>query len=223
MFENCIEPGALRILEKLNDCGILANGKFYLAGGTGLALQLGHRVSEDLDFFTDLLFKPQEILSQLQGKMDVTVVRIDSGTVHLMIDGQAKVSFLYYPYKLIFPPIFFKGCSLADYRDIAAMKLIAIAQRGSRKDFVDYYYLLRNRMDFSQVRDIIKNKFAGIQYSYPHLLRSIGYFEDAEVEPMPLMITSHGQRDLTVKEWNQIKAFLLAIQRNALKELHLDK
>lgn len=219
MYEKNISPEALLALEKLLSAGVLPLYKFYLTGGTGLALHLGHRISEDLDFFTGQSFEPEKVVLQLREKVDITVTDMAPGTLHLICEGVARTSFLYYPYRLLFPLSEFKGCPVADCRDIAAMKLIAIAQRGSKKDFVDLFFLLKKKVELRQLKNIIERKYAGVNYSWPHLLRSIAYFEDAEEDPMPVLTVAGRRRNMKPAEWERIKNYLVEVQKNAIEEL----
>lgn len=219
MFAKNVSPEARRVLEKLLSTGVLSLHKFYLAGGTGLALHLGHRISEDLDFFTGQNFEPEKMVLQLRDNLDITVIDMAPGTLHLICEGVTRTSFLYYPYRVLFPLSEFKGCPVADCRDIAAMKLIAIAQRGSKKDFVDLFFLLRHKIDLQQLKNIIERKYAGVNYSWPHLLRSIAYFEDAEEDPMPVLTVAGRRRNMKPAEWEMIKNYLVEVQKNAIEEL----
>jgi len=219
VFAKNVSPEAHLVLEKLLSVGALSLYKYYLAGDTGLALHLGHRISEDLDFFTAQHFDPEKILLQLRDRLELTVIDTAPGTLHLICGGVVRTSFLYYPYRLLFPLSEFKGCPVADYRDIAAMKLIAIAQRGSKKDFVDLFFLLREKIELQQLKNIIERKYAGVNYSWPHLLRSISYFEDAEEDPMPVLTVSGRRRSMWQEEWERIKDYLVEVQKNAIGEL----
>ncbi len=121
----------------------------YLAGGTGLALQIGHRVSVDFDWFsgTHPLMGADRIrlLAALRASVpageDVSVVREEDGTLAVRVAG-VDVSFFTYPYPVLAPPSVLLGLPLASLADIAAMKLSAIIGRGSRKDFIDLNALL---------------------------------------------------------------------------------
>jgi hypothetical protein len=157
-----------------------------LAGGTGLALQLGHRISKDLDFFRASPFAPAELAAGLAGLGRVAVQGRSAGTLHATLDG-LRVSFLAAESPLLFAGTPYRGLILADPRDIAVMKVIAIGGRGSRKDFVDLFFYLRGGGSLEGVFALIRRRFAGIDYNTYHLLRSLAFFEDAESEPMPRM------------------------------------
>src|SRR5688572_13128244 len=113
---------------------------FYLAGGTGLALQRGHRLSVDVDLFSESDFASNLVRDRLRGLNGLRNLELAPGTLHLELRG-VKVSFLHYPYPLLFPLVDFDGLPVADPRDIACMKLAALANCGTRRDFVDLYLL----------------------------------------------------------------------------------
>ena len=173
---------------------------FYLAGGTALALHLGHRVSADFDFFREESFNPQWLLEQLPAPPRIAVLQEARDTLTVEFRG-VKTSFFAYRHGLIRPletgelPV-----RLASSPDIAAMKLAAIAGRGSRKDFVDLYFICRECFPLKEAFTYLQTKFTDQEYDLYHILRSLTYFADAEGEPMPAM-----HRPVT---WDEIKRFL---------------
>ncbi|MBI3695774.1 MAG: nucleotidyl transferase AbiEii/AbiGii toxin family protein [Acidobacteria bacterium] len=104
--------------------------RFYLAGGTGLALRLGHRQSVDFDFFCGEKFDEDVLLEKVQHASGFALLAQDTQTLHVQI-RRTKVSFLGYPYRLLFPLEAYLGVKVADPRDIACMKISAIAGRGA--------------------------------------------------------------------------------------------
>jgi hypothetical protein len=171
---------------------------FYLAGGTALALQLGHRTSVDFDFFREESFNPQWLLEQLPAPPRVAVLQEARDTLTVEFRG-VKTSFFAYRHKLIRPV---EECRLASIPDIAAMKLAAIAGRGSRKDFVDLYFICRECFPLKESFTYLQTKFTDHDYDLYHILRSLTYFTDAEGEPMPVI-----RQPI---QWEQIKSFLVA-------------
>lgn len=180
--------------------GSLANDEvldgWILGGGTGLALHFGHRYSEDLDLFRSDSFDPDRLAVSMSSIGDVSVQTRDENTLHAVLDG-LRVSFLRAEPPLLFPGNEYRGLVVADPRDIAVMKVVAIGGRGSRKDFVDLYFYLRSGATLDGVLTLLERRFAGLDYNEYHLLKSLAYFEDAESEPMPNMI-----RDV---EWAEIR------------------
>jgi Nucleotidyl transferase AbiEii toxin, Type IV TA system len=172
---------------------------FYLAGGTALALHLGHRRSRDFDFFRAKEFLPQELGSALRGTGELQVLQQARGTLSVMLYG-VPTSFFQYDYPLLRPlhesPW---GLPVADAEDIAAMKLSALAGRGARKDFVDLYVYAQEVAPLEQVFERFREKYRGISVDPYHLIRSLTFFDDAESEPMPEVVAR--------TSWDEIKAF----------------
>jgi Nucleotidyl transferase AbiEii toxin, Type IV TA system len=162
---------------------------FYLAGGTAVALRFGHRRSEDFDWFAPALSRPDGLLSDLQAEgLSLQETQIEAGTVISRIEG-VKISFFEYRYPLLdslgqWPEY---ETDVASVRDLAAMKLLAVAQRGSRKDFIDMYELLQNGGVLRRMLEDFVEKFKADSVS---ALRGLTYFDDAEKEPMPEMLNT---------------------------------
>ncbi len=159
---------------------------FYLAGGTGLALHLGHRRSRDVDLFSYDAFDPESFVHTLQALPEFGVTSKAEGTLHCLLRG-VKVSLLAYPYPLLFPTERLGRLSVADVRDIACMKIAAIAGRATKRDFVDLYLVSRD-LGLPPLLDLFRQKFAQANYSLPHILKSLSYFEEADMDPMPDML-----------------------------------
>jgi hypothetical protein len=174
-------------------------GGFYLSAGTALALQLGHRESEDLDFFTQQFFDPQVLLSALKEAGTLTDVRLDEGTLHARMNT-VKLQFLHYPYPLLEKTHLWNGIQLSSVLDIACTKLITISMRGSKKDFVDMYVILR-MTSLEKLLENLDEKYRDVQYNKPHILKSLVYFVDADMQPMPRMHTS--------LDWSAVKTYLI--------------
>lgn len=173
---------------------------FYLAGGTGLALHLGHRRSVDLDLFSQTEFQPADLRAQLSDLAGLHVRQIVRGTLHLELH-ETLISFSHYPYPLLFPTRQFETVTVADPRDIACMKVDAIASRGSRRDFVDLY-MTAQLYGLNEILAWFTTKYAGAPYNRLHLLKSLSYFADAEREPMPNL--------LVPLEWSTVTHFFLS-------------
>ncbi|KUG22961.1 hypothetical protein ASZ90_007246 [hydrocarbon metagenome] len=128
-----------------------------------------------------------------------------NGTLHATVD-HVMVSFFNYDYGLLFPPIKFEGLMLADERDIGAMKLDAVSSRGSKKDFIDIYELLK-KYTLAELIDFFEKKYAGIRYNMLHILKSLIYFDDADEEPPPLMLHGAGWDDIKQSIRQAVAAF----------------
>jgi hypothetical protein len=196
VFTSTLPPQGQGALELLSSAGILQD--FYLAGGTALALHLGHRLSEDLDFFSPSPVDTLMLKQRLDELDDFQLLGERWGTLHGIFRG-TKVSFLYYRYPLLFPLAKFRGCPVASPEDIAPMKIEAIASRGSRKDFYDLYFIAREIADVRQCLEFYKRKFAGTSFNLYHVLKSLTYFADAEREIEPVLLRR--------VSWNQVKEY----------------
>lgn len=179
-----LEPGALTLLRSL---GLQPELKrFFLVGGTALAIQIGHRRSEDLDLFTLDEFDPAQLLASIKTQvgLPVTVVGTAPNTLNLVI-ADVKVDLIRHGYPLVLEPIRTQSCQLASRSDIAAMKLGAITNRGGKKDFIDLYFLLQE-FSLSNMLNFYKTKYEG--YDIFPVVRSLFYFDDAESDPDPVML-----------------------------------
>jgi predicted nucleotidyltransferase component of viral defense system len=183
---------------------ILTPRHFYLAGGTALALRLGHRRSVDLDWFTaeqiaDAMRLAQEI-RDLGAPFETS--QVARGTLHGRVSG-VRVSLLEYRYPLLAPLVIWPAaaCALASLDDLACMKLSAIAQRGSRKDFVDLYALGREHRPLEEMLRLYQRKYSVADLL--HLVHALAYFDDADRERMPRMLWNVTWRAVkkTIQEW----------------------
>ena len=213
MFTEVISKSRQDLLARLKDSHLLMN--FYLAGGTGAALHLGHRKSEDFDFFSSTGFDPEMLAIALGKREDFEVSNSGAGTLHGLVKD-TKLSFLLYEYPLLFPIVDFHGIVLADLRDIALMKITAIAGRGSNKDFVDLFFICQQTISLGELLlDLFPRKYSSKLYSMYHIMRSLQYFDDAEVNP-PLEM-------LRPMVWNDVKKFFLDETEKLIKENLMDR
>jgi predicted nucleotidyltransferase component of viral defense system len=190
-----IDAETERALESLRSLDIL--DRFYLAGGTGLALRLGHRRSDDLDFFSAAPVDTEWLIRKMKTLSGFAVAAVAPDTLHATLT-RTKVSFLAYPYPVLFRCATFHGVNVADPRDVACMKLAAIASRGSRRDFIDLYFVAKQH-SVLQVLEWFQQKYAQVNYSLTHILKSLNYFEIADKHPMPNM--------LSPLSWEEVKQF----------------
>lgn len=180
MYPQTLYPKTRQVLNEIKTLPIMKG--FYLAGGTALALQLGHRRSIDLDFFSDN-FPKRDLLIQGMEQFDLQITNEAPGTIDMIIDD-VKVSFLEYNYPLLGKLVDFEGTKLASMIDISCMKLSAISSRGTKKDFVDLYVILK-KYTLEQLFDKFEKKFVGVSYQKLIILKSLIYFDDADKEPDP--------------------------------------
>ena len=167
--------------------GVKLVKEFYLAGGTAAALHLGHRESIDFDFFTEVEFPAGKLLEQLAELGQLSVEQQDSNTLLGTLAG-VKVSFFKYPYPLLAETTKLNGIKVAGLSDIVPMKLIAVSQRGTKKDFIDVFYLLEAGWSLEAMFEVVEKKFKGVHYNKLQILKSLTYFEDAERDPEPRML-----------------------------------
>lgn len=174
----------------------LAGGDYYLAGGTALALMEGHRVSVDLDIFTERMPDAEHVVDRLRGQVpEVSVTSLEAGTVYADVQG-VQVSVIEYRYPLLGPTVATDGLALANRDDIAAMKLSAIANRGSRKDFVDLWILLTRHRSLAEYLALYEEKFKVRDVG--HVIRSLVHFDDAERDtPLRLLVDV---------DWEEVKS-----------------
>lgn len=185
---------------------------WYLAGGTALALQAGHRRSVDLDFFTQKgSFKEDILERRLVATQKWKTSFREEGTLYgeLM---QAKVSFIAYPFFLPSRTRLRIGSvRLLTKEDIAVMKIIAVSQRGRKRDFVDLYWYCRNVEPLASLLKRAPQQYPGQEENMPHFLKSLVYFDDAESDPMPTLYFQ--------TSWKAIKAFFRKEVTSIAKEI----
>lgn len=192
------------------ELSFLSKAGCYLAGGTALALQLGHRTSVDFDFYIKKHFKKNTLSDLFQDNLahwPLKILRDFDDTFEIQAGKDIHLSCFYYRYSPLEKYIDISGVKVASIADIAAMKLVAISQRGKRRDFVDMYYLIK---DFG-----LKKIIDWTSQKYPHFdiysgLRGLLYFEDADNDAEIMRIKVF---DKSVK-WPLVKKF---IKREAQK------
>lgn len=201
MHTEILTQAQLAVLDGLSP--ISAVREFYLAGGTALALRHGHRRSIDFDFFRPSAFNAYELLLTLERAFaDLERLPTDESTLYVRLHG-VTTSFFPYPYPLLeaIEPVPW-GFGLASDVDIAAMKIEAVAGRGSRKDFVDLRVLCRAGLTLEAAFGSFDRKYGTRRTDRYHRLRALAYFDDAEREPIP---------DMRIPfDWDEAKQFFTA-------------
>jgi predicted nucleotidyltransferase component of viral defense system len=178
--------------------------QFYLGGGTALALYLGHRHSIDLDWFTqERIADPLRLAQDLRDEgVSFITGRIERGTLHGSVSG-VRVSLLEYRYPLLEPHVSWpeSECLIASLADIACMKLAALTQRGSKKDFVDIYALGLRYQPLPVMLRLYRQKYS--VEDTVHVLYGLAYFHDADKERMPRMLWDTDWRTIkkTIQRW----------------------
>lgn len=180
LFYSAVSPEALELLKEIQGQAILND--FYLVRGTALALYYGHRVSVDLDLFTEKEFETNLLIESLKENYPLKILSQARNSVTLEI-RTVKIDFIRHNYPTINPISLVEGISLASVEDIAAMKFNSTMNRGSKKDFYDIVELLKY-FPLSELIFFHSKKYDfSSQFS---LLKSLVYFEDAEQEPDPV-------------------------------------
>ena len=185
MFEKTLVKGAKDALALLGQGDLLSNS--YLAGGTALALQLGHRVSVDFDFFTTDDFTPRIISQELSKLGQFKEIQADKGSVFGDFKG-VKFSLFTYQYPIVFPLLKYLDLRIADIRDIAAMKIDAISSRGLKRDFVDMFFICQSGHSLNDVMGFYQKKYGKLAFNFIHIQKSLVFFGDADPEEMPKML-----------------------------------
>lgn len=199
MFEQVLSKDAKKSLAVLGKSGLLEDA--YLAGGTALALQIGHRISVDFDFFTPKEFNENIFVRRLKKMLpDFQLERTAAGTV-LGDIKKIRFSLFFYDYPLIFKRHNFSGVNIADIKDIAPMKVAAVSDRGTRRDFIDLYFVIKMKkiLSLHEILKLYDKKFNLLKQNKIHILKSLVYFDDAEKEMMPKMLKN--------VSWKEVKNF----------------
>jgi predicted nucleotidyltransferase component of viral defense system len=157
--------------------------EFILVGGTALALQLGHRISIDIDLFGSCEIDEILFLDKLKANGTIQVLKKSKNILICSVQG-VKVDFVNYQYPWLDKPLEFNNIRMAGLKDIAAMKINAIAGRGSKKDFIDVYYLLQY-FNLNEMIEFYLQKYSdGSEFL---VRKNLTYFGDADMEEMPYM------------------------------------
>ncbi len=178
----------LKALNFLSNKKWLDKSTWYLAGGTALALQSGHRKSVDLDFFTtEKEFNVKTFLTKFIDYQDWQVTVEENSTLYGELLG-AKVSFIAYPF---FVPkqefIKYGSIQILQTLDIAVMKIVAISQRGRKRDFFDLFWCAKNVEPLIDIIRRLPEQYPSVAHDYHHILKSLVYFDDAETDPDPVI------------------------------------
>lgn len=196
-------------LAALGGSGLLDNA--HLAGGSALALHLGHRHSYDFDFYTRKIFSAENFAAALNKIGKFRTSQLEHQNTLLGDFNGAKFSLFYYDYPLIEKPVIFKNIAVAAVSDIAAMKLSAITGRATKRDYIDIFVISQKYSLEKQFRWYQK-KFGALGNNLYFIIKALGYFEDAEADDMPKLIKPIN--------WEAVKEFLVT-QSLRLARKHL--
>lgn len=202
MFEQVLSKDAEKSLAILGNSKIL--GGAYMAGGTALALQIGHRISIDFDFFTTEEFDEKIFVQRVKKTIsDFELEKMEWGTI-LGYIKKTRFSLFFYDYPLLFKTKDFLGVKIADVKDIAPMKIAAIADRGTKRDFIDLYFIIEKEkiLPLKEILELYDKKFRLLKQNRMHILKSLCYFDDAEKGKMPKMLKNIS--------WKEVKEFFIS-------------
>jgi predicted nucleotidyltransferase component of viral defense system len=184
MFDSVLLHETRTLLEKLKPED-LPEGT-YLGGGTAVALYLGHRRSADLDFFTSTEFEEKQWEKKLNHDLGLKLLKRDWQTLIGYID-QVKISIFGYPYPQIGMSEVYRQIPVSSLPDLAAMKLDTLIGRGTKRDFIDVYFLA-HRYTLAALFSFYQQKYGNFEERKLLLKKSLVYFADADKEEMPYML-----------------------------------
>ena len=197
--EETLPHATKKALQYLSGCEWIRSSSWYLAGGTALALQAGHRTSVDLDFFTKEKEFPHASITAYMPEEDWISDIERPGTLYGRLHG-AQISFIAYPFFIPKEPMLHYGTvSVLSARDIAVMKIVAISQRGRKRDFIDLYWYATNKEPLEDVIKRLPEQYPTVAHDYQHIMKALIYFADAEEDPMPVLNFD--------ADWETVKAY----------------
>ncbi len=200
LHNGIVEQRTLELVKKIQT--IPEFKELLLVGGTGLALQLGHRKSIDIDLF-GRIENSENIVEKLKKIGDLKIIST-SQTINIFFLDNIKVDIVNYYYEWLHNPIIYENIKIASIKDISAMKLSAITNRGSKKDFIDLFFLLKKFTLKEMMKFYLKKYSEGNEFI---VLKSLGYFNDAEEEPMPFMFEKIEWKDIKEKIIQEITKY----------------
>ena len=210
LHSKCLLPQAHKLLGSLE--GIVNKHNFTLAGGTALALQIGHRISVDLDFFSEKRFSTDALYRELQKTGLKPIVQQEAeGSLTIMV-SEIKVSLFHYPYTFLDKKLRWKDIDIAGIIDIAAMKVMAITQRGAKRDFADLYFILKD-IPFRKIAENMIQRYGADRINPVNIGKALAYFNDADIDPDPQYCGKE------MPDWNSIKKFFVKNVRQMVMDI----
>jgi len=186
MFETVLSSAAATTFKVLSRQHFMRS--FYLAGGSGCALHIGHRRSQDFDFFSPADFEIFPLHNALRNLGRFVADYSEAGTLVGRLDG-TKISLFHYHYPLLEEAVGYLGGRVASLVDIGCMKIDAISSRGTKRDFVDLFFIHKTLgLDLKTFFGHFERKYGPDGFNRHHVLKGLVYFEDADKEPDPEML-----------------------------------
>ncbi|MBI5356716.1 nucleotidyl transferase AbiEii/AbiGii toxin family protein [Candidatus Collierbacteria bacterium] len=208
MFKSVLSESAQAALAVLAKSKIV--NKAYLAGGSALALRFGHRHSIDFDFFSQMPFDPHEMSAAL-ASIGSFQEELAKGISLIGTFNGIKMSYFQYSYPLLEKTDNFLGVAVANQADIGAMKIVAIGDRSTRKDYIDIYELVQQGYALDEILLWYDKKYHKLDANMFSIIRSLTYFDDAEEEAVPDMIHSYS--------WDQVKQYFISESMRLAKKI----
>ena len=171
----------------------------YLGGGTAIALWIGHRQSVDLDWFTPQEFDEKMWQMKWESKFDFSLRRRDWQTLIGETD-KVKTALFFYKYPLLEEAYDYHGLKIAGLKDLAAMKIDTVLSRGTKRDFIDLYFLSK-KFGPDKILEYYDRKYGNLKDKELMIRKALIYFNEADGDEMPRM--------LAPLDWQAVKAYFL--------------
>lgn len=197
MFENVLNPKTRSLIKTLKANNFPKNS--CLGGGTAIALQLGHRLSADLDFFTSSQFNENQWEEKLKKELGFKLIQKDWQTLTGSAKG-VKLSLFGYKYKLLQKPLKFYNTLIASLPDLATMKLETIISRGAKRDFLDIYFLAQ-KYSLEQLLNFHQKRHVNLSERRLLIKKGLVFFDEADKDEMPCMFVD--------TNWNKVKEWMV--------------
>ncbi|KKU82466.1 MAG: hypothetical protein UY10_C0032G0002 [Microgenomates group bacterium GW2011_GWA2_47_8] len=207
---NILHPRQQQVLGKL---AVSRAFDYYLAGGTALALQLGHRTSLDFDFYSGGKLVSGELMTRIKQALPTIAISRQTDDTFQAVASGVNISVFYYPYPLLKKLVDFPPIQLASLEDIAAMKIVALVQRARQRDFWDVYYLIE-RLGLANVIASAYRKYPWYEENSQIVFRALTYFEDADTDEEVGRVTIFDKR----LQWTDVKEKIRQEVKTYLKE-----
>jgi len=213
MHPECVEEKARILMSRLGPTLGMHGG--VLAGGTGLALHLGHLISGDLEFLAQQAFRTSEVLEELRALAGVVEsVTMEEGAMIVQADG-ARVSLMRTTTRFAEPTTRVNGCDVVGVLDIGAMKLMTIVQNGTRSDFVDLYVVLQ-ALPFRRVARNALERYGMSALEPLAVGKGLVWFEQADTQSDPVYVG-------TPVAWDRIRDFFRSSLRQFVFDLDAER
>ena len=206
LYKNAVPPATLELLKTI--CSIKGLELFSLGGGTSLALRMNHRLSVDLDFFTNTNFKTDLVFQIITKKFASAELLFEKNQTMMFSINDVKVDFVLYPFPWLKPFDFMEGTRLLSIEDIIPLKLQAASNRNAKKDYWDIAALL-NKFSFDEMLKIFTSKFPQVDVGF--IIHSLTDFEKADTEPDPDTNNKITWEDIKEQLVNAVKQYTMRL------------